>query len=197
MVTKSKMTSHISAPDGFDSDELLALARIDVEKGNLSEALHKLKQVTAEETAPTEAFSTTARLYAQLGLWDRAQKMFQKYLELEPKAMTETFQLGMVHSDAGRPAEALKIWDGLLKHNPTHPPALFYRALVLAQGGQVVPARQSLDVLLKSVPADNLYFGRGKELLQGLDTYPQSSTPAVQTTESRAALAKDAYKTEH
>ncbi|GEM_PF-1070060 len=195
MAAKNKPTSHITAADGFDSDELLALARIDVEKGDLSEALHKLKQVIAAETAPAEAFSTTARLYAQLGLWDRAEKMFQKYLELEPKAMTETFQLGMVHFDAGRPAEALKIWDGLLKNNPTHPPALFYRALVLAQEGQIAPARQSLDVLLKSVPTDNLYFGKGKELLQGIET--RQPMPASPAADSRAALTKDAYKIEH
>jgi tetratricopeptide (TPR) repeat protein len=200
MATKHKSANSPQTSDTFEHDELLALARFDIEKGDLSEALWKLKQVTAAETAPAEAFSMCGRLYAQLSLFDRAQKMFQKYLELEPKAVTETFQLGMVHFDAGRSAEALKIWDELLKNYPAHPPALFYRALSLAQEANILQARQALDVLLKSAPADNLYFGRGKELLQSLDSFQQSAKPAANTApgaDARAALAKDAYKTEH
>jgi len=203
---KPKPTTHTlsnvpeAAVIGFGQDELLALARIEIEKGNLADALLKLKQVVANENVPTEAYSITARLYAQLGLWDRAQKMFDKYLELEPKAVTETFQLGMVHFDAGRPADALAIWDNLLKNHPTHPPALFYRALILTKEGHAQQARQALEVLLKSAPADNLYFGRGKELLQGIDANPQSAKPAGGNTSAanpRTTLATDAYKTEH
>ena len=55
MATKNKDLSQTM--DTFDHDELLALARFDVEKGNLSEALWKLKQLTAAESAPAEAFS--------------------------------------------------------------------------------------------------------------------------------------------
>jgi tetratricopeptide (TPR) repeat protein len=195
MATKSKSTNQTTATSELENDELLALARLDIEKTNLSDALLKLKQILSTETAPAEAFSMCARLYAQLGLWDRAQDMYQKFLKLEPSAITETFQLGMVHFDAGRSAEALKIWDGLLKDHPTHPPALFYRALSLAKEGNTPQARQTLDVLLKSAPTDNLYFGRGKELLQNLGTtQPPAPAEAIGT---RAALAKDAYKVEH
>lgn len=180
----------------LDAQELLALARIDMERGALEPALQKIKRLIADPEASSEALALAGRLYAQLGLWDRAEKMFQKYLALEPNAVTETFQLGMVHLDAGRRSEALKIFEDLLKRQPMHPPALFYRALSLVQEGQISSARQALDLLLKSIPADNLYFGRGKELLQSLDAArpPAATTPA---TDARAGLTKDVYRTEH
>jgi Tfp pilus assembly protein PilF len=193
---KTTSTPGISAvEDGFDSEELLALALVDMEKGDLAPALSKLKRAVAADVPAAEAFSACAKLYAKLRLWNRAQQMYEKYLSFEPEAVAETFQLGMVHFDAGRPSEALKIWDDQLKKNPNFPPALFYRALLLAQTGKPDAARQSLETLIKTAPADNLYFGRAKELLQNIDAR-QTQKPAGEI-DARAALVKDAYKTEH
>jgi tetratricopeptide (TPR) repeat protein len=183
--------------DAFDAQELFALARIDMERGALEQALQKIKRLIIDPNVPSEAYGLAGRLYAQLGLWDRAKELFQKYLQLNPKAVTEAFQLGMVHFDAGQTDEALKAWSDLLQKHPTHPPALFYRALALAQAGKTADARQNLDVLLKSIPNDNLYFGRGKELLQSLDSQPASVTKPTAQKESFPGIAKDAYKTEH
>jgi len=184
--------------DAFDAQELFALARIDMERGALEQALQKIKRLIVEPEAPNEAFAFAARLYAQLGIWDRSKSLFQKYLQLHPQAVTEAFQLGMVHSDAGQTDEALKVWGELLQKHPTHPPALFYRSLALARNGKTADARQNLDVLLKSVPTDNLYFGRGKELLQALDGQ-SGSGPAKATAQKDVlpTVPKDAYKTEH
>lgn len=184
--------------DEFDAQELFALARIDVEQGSLGQALQKIKRLIAEPDVPNEAFALAARLYAQLGIWDRSKSLFQKYLQLHPQAVTEAFQLGMVHFDAGQADEALKAWSELLQKNPTHPPALFYRALALAKNGKNADARHNLDMLLKSVPADNLYFGRGKELLQALDAQTGSNpTKTVAQKDALPTIPKDAYKTEH
>jgi len=186
--------------DSFDIDELVALARFDLDKGDLSEALWKLKKVIATNNPPAAALSMAGRLYAQLGLWARAQQMFRQYIAIEPSAINENFQLGMVHFDAGQSAEALKIWEGLLKNHPTHPPALFYRALLLAEANQVMEARHSLDILLKSAPADNLHFKQGKELLASLDARQAmaNATSAVSTTNEEFTLStKNFYRTEH
>jgi len=198
MATKIKAASAAPAakPDMFEPDELVALARLNIERGEMDEALWKLKQVIAEANPPAEALSMTARLYAQLGLFERAKPLFQRYLATQPNAVNETFQLGMVHFDAGQLAEALKIWDGLLKSQPTHPPALFYRALALHQLGQSTEARHSLDILLKSAAPDNLYFNRAKELLQTIENPPAGRGGAAPTEAMRMA-PKDAYKIEH
>ena len=195
---KAASTAPSTNMDLFESDELMALARLDIERNELDEALWKLKQVIAETNPPIEALAMTARLYAQLGLLERAKPLYQRYLEEQPDAINETFQFGMVHFDAGQQVEALNIWDGLLKSQPTHPPALFYRALALHQLGQLPEARHSLDILLKSAAPDNLYFNRAKELLQTIENLPatlagRSSAPV----EAKRVAPKDAYKTEH
>lgn len=180
--------------DDFDAQELFALARIDFERGALEPTLQKVKRLIKDPEVPNDAIALAARLYAQLGLWDRAKELFERYLKLNPQAITEVLQLGMVHFDAGQRDEALKIWATLLQKEPTHPPALFYSALAHAQSGRLADARNSLDVLLKSAPNDNLYFGRGKELLQSLDAQQSSATAQKETF---PPLTKDAYKTEH
>lgn len=186
--------------DDFDQDELLALARLDIERGNVEAALLKLKRLLAHEPPPPDALSLGGRLYAQLGLWDRAKHLLQRYVDMRPDAINESFQLGMVHFDAGQTAEAKKIWEGLLKTHPTHPPALFYQGLALAQEGQVPQAKQSLDTLLKTAPADNLYFGRAKELSQALElqTRPASTSGnGGEHKDPRRLAPKDPYQTEH
>jgi tetratricopeptide (TPR) repeat protein len=150
-----------------------------------------------EKSPPGEAYAVTARLYAQLGLFERAQVLLKQYLQLHPDAVLEAFQLGMTHFDAGQTNEALDIWERILKQHPVHPPALFYKGMALAQQGKATEARQALEVLLKSAPADNLYFGRGKELLAGLDTGQLISPAAKAGVAGASKLAKDAYKTEH
>ena len=184
--------------DSFEPDELVALARLDMDRGNVEAALGKLKQVLATADPLPEAQTMAARIYAQLGLFDRARAHYQFYLQANPEAVTEKFQFGMTHFDSGQPNEALKVWEGLLKEFPTHPPALFYKALALAQQGKVSGAQQTLDILMKSAPADNLYFGRGKELLQTINS--GQITPAIKTDAGKhvaSLISQDAYKTEH
>lgn len=182
----------------FDADELLALARMDVERGALDQALWRLKLTLTEAQPPSEAQSMIARLYAQMGLHARAQAHFTKYLELSPGSLVETFQLGMSHFEAGETQRALSIWEELLKDHPTHPPALYYKALALAQTQKVGEARQALEILLQSAPADNLYFGRGKELLSSLEAGGRMAGEAgAQASGASPVIPKDIYKTEH
>src|SRR5687768_13252760 len=169
MVTATKSSKSAVNSELFDNAELLALARLAVERGDLESALGKIKPVIADADASADALSLAARLYAQLGLYDRAEKLYERFLEKHPAASVERFELGMTHLDGGKPTQALEIWEKLLKDQPTHPPALFYKSLVLAQSGKAAEAKQGLDILLKSAPSDNLYFGRGKELLQAID----------------------------
>lgn len=192
------MSATTQRTDEFESDELLALARIDIERNALDEALRKLKQIINQSDAPAEAFSMAGRLYAQLGLWEKAKTQYQRYLKQQPSAITETFQLGMVHFDAGQKDEAKHTWDTLLEKSSLYPPALFYRALAYAEDGQNQEARLMLDVLMKSVPADNLYFSRAKELMRTLEAgTPQSESDNSGAKPTSRARAKDPYQTEH
>jgi tetratricopeptide (TPR) repeat protein len=167
----------LNGAESFDLEELTALARLDIEQGRVEQGLGKLKSILANPSAPAPALSMAARLYAQLGLFERAETLFVKYVSMVPGALEEQFQLGMVRLDKGDSAGALETWEALLKQQPTFPPALFYCAVVQNKLGKIADARRNVDVLLQTAPTDNLYYGRGKELLQamGRDVMQQSA----------------------
>jgi tetratricopeptide (TPR) repeat protein len=156
-------------PVQFDPEELLALARRDLDAGRIEEALLKLKKLIAQPEPYVEALPLAARVYAQLGLLEKARDCYKRYVKAKPDAVLETFELGVTYFEGGDKAEARKIWDKVLGASPTHPPTLFYSGLLAAQEGRVPDAHRNLDVLLKSAPADNLYVTRAHELLRDLE----------------------------
>jgi tetratricopeptide (TPR) repeat protein len=185
---------NISKTDLFESDEIMAIARFDIEQGRLDEALYKLKRLIVEQDPPIEALSMTARLYAQLRLFERAETLFRRYIERNEDAVVELFQLGMSMFDGGKYDEALAVWEGVLSRQPDYPPAQFYRGLLLARKGELAAARTQLDALVRHIPADNLYFSRARELLQELGKFrvDQSDETGL---DSIVGLNQDAYKT--
>jgi len=154
----------------FDPPELLALARRDLDAGRIEEALLKLKKVIAGNDPLSEALPYAARVYAQLGLMEKARDCYRRYLEAHPGAVLESFELGITYFEGGEKAEAKKIWDRLLGSQPTHPPTLFYSGLLAAQEGRMPEAQRNLDVLFKSTPADNLYVTRARDLLRDIES---------------------------
>jgi tetratricopeptide (TPR) repeat protein len=159
----------------FDADELLALARHDIENNRLEQALEKLKCVLAGAVPADEALALAARVYGQLGLFQRAQEALLQYLARHPDAPNEQFQLGMSYYSNGQLADAQGHWDAILHAHPTYPPALYYGALALARQGKPMEAKRSLGILLQSAAPDNLYAGKGRELLQSIDAGLQAS----------------------
>ena len=157
------------ATNQLDSEECLALARRDLDAGRIEEALLKLKKLIAQSEPYVEALPLAARVYAQLGLMEKARDCYKRYVKANPDALLESFELGVTYFEGGEGAEAKKIWDRVLVSSPTHPPTLFYSGLLAAQEGRMPDAHRNLDVLLKSTPADNLYATRARELLKNLE----------------------------
>jgi tetratricopeptide (TPR) repeat protein len=184
----------LNKTDLLESDEIIAIARFDIENGRLDEALYKLKRLIAEQDPPIEALSMAARLYAQLRLFERAEILFRRYIEQNEDAVVELFQLGMSMFDGGKHDEALAVWENLLSRQPNYPPAQFYRGLLLARKGKLDAARAQLDELLRHIPADNLYFSRARELLQELDKFRVNNSDET-GLDSIVGLNQEAYKT--
>lgn len=187
------MAENSTASLDLEPDELLALARLDIDKGELESALRKLKSVLNHASPPAGALSMAARLYAQLGLLPRAKQLFNAYLKQHPDALNERFQLGMVHFDSGEGDHAGKIWEQILVAAPTHPPTLHYMGLLCAQQNRMADARRHLEVLLKAAPSDNLYFERSRELLKTID----SNLPTNQSVGLSASVVRSPYQNEH
>jgi tetratricopeptide (TPR) repeat protein len=160
------------AAGAFDADELLALALHDLEKERLEGALEKLKVAESKSGCPPLVYAELGRLYSKLKLFDRAKPMYQRYLQLQPAAVTELFQLGMAHFESGEAAEALDKWAEVLKLVPSYPPALFFTSFQYAKQGDLIEAHECCERALATVADDNLYYGRAKELMQRIDADP-------------------------
>ncbi|OUS29786.1 hypothetical protein A9Q99_08125 [Gammaproteobacteria bacterium 45_16_T64] len=164
----------------FDTEELIALAKFDLEHDKIDFALEKIKSALEKDDCPLEARGIAARLYAQIKLFDKAAMLYKEFLVASPESNTERFQLGMVNLESGNKEEAISIWSNLLEQEPTHPPSLYYSAVALIELERQDDAIRHLNVLLQSAPADNLYFGKAKEILDKMKTSisVQENTPS-------------------
>ena len=148
----------------LDAEELLVLARIDMERKQMDSALVKLKNAVKLNEEMKEISSTLATLYAQVGMFERAANIYSEILEKEPESVWERFQYGMVQRDLGNVDAALSSWKKVLELDKTHPPALFFCAEAELKNNEE-EARRYLDILVQSTAADNLYVEKAKELL--------------------------------
>ncbi|AXQ28044.1 tetratricopeptide repeat protein [Solimonas sp. K1W22B-7] len=176
----------------FDGEELLVLARMDLEKGIVEQGLSKLKQAAALGDCPPAARLELARVYAQLGLRQKARSQFEAYLQARPEDVDATFQLGMTRFEDGETDAALALWDRVLQQASQYPPALYFRAVAAARQGQGKDARAMLRTALDVIPADNLYFTRSRDLLASMDAAEKAGK-----AEPVAINAADAYRTQH
>lgn len=163
----------------FDGEELLALARLDIQKGSVDAALAKLKQALLDSAAPIEAALETARVYAQLGLRHKAKPLYERYLSERSGDWDAKFQLGMLCFESGESLEAMRLWDEVLASVPVHPPALFYKGLWLAESRRGEEAASVLESLLRQVDSENLYFGRTQTLLRSIKEGTVGERPAA------------------
>ncbi|VAW67895.1 hypothetical protein MNBD_GAMMA08-1909 [hydrothermal vent metagenome] len=158
-----------STLDILDNDELLSLTRWQLDQEQLGNALISVKHALKRDDCTIESHRLVAKIYAQLGLYEHAKKAFEHLLELEPDALTEKFQYGMVFYDNGDSDKAIDIWSSVLDSEATYPPALFYSALAKTSLNQQSNAIEHLNILIKSAPSDNLYFERGRELIRSIE----------------------------
>lgn len=177
----------------LDADELLVLARLDIQRGAVGEGLLKLKGALALPEHPIAVLIELARLYAQLGLRRKAEPLFQRYLERAPADVDALFQVGMLQFDEGRREEAWRLWDQVLAASPQYPPAHFYRAVILADAGRADESIALLKNLMVFAQPDNMYVERAKDLIARLSA-KKSGAPG---TDAASAIAASAYRTSH
>jgi len=173
--------------DILDDEELLNLTRWQLDQGEFGNALISVKYALLRDSKSVECYRLGAKIYAQLGLLEHAKKAFESFLEHEPEALIEEFQYGMVHYDNGESEKAIEIWDEVLEKEATYPPALFYSALAQANTEQPALAIERLDTLIKSAPSDNLYYERGRELIQAIE---QNQSTDIKTQDKAKTLDK-------
>src|SRR5262249_41822689 len=145
------------------------VAGLGLEGENFAEALRMLKPVLESGDVPLEALALGGAVYAQIRLFERSEKLYQKYLEKRPRASVERFQLGVVQAQIGKLAEALGAWEEVLKGEPNFFPALLYKGMALIQRNRIAEAKQALDAVLRLAPAGSPHFAQAREWLQVLE----------------------------
>lgn len=144
----------------FETDENLALARLEIEHKQFAGALGRLKVLSALSDPPPQALILLARLYGQMGLPARAQIWFARFLEVAPQALHERFELGVSQIEQGQVDAALHTWEQVLEQAPTYPPALYFCAATHADAGHLEQAQRVLAILLQTTSPENLYRER-------------------------------------
>jgi tetratricopeptide (TPR) repeat protein len=156
----------------FDIHENIALARNALEKADFGTALRYVKPALQQNDFPDEALVIGGAIYSNLRLFDRAEKLFKRFLEKNPKAAGERLQLGVVQAQLGKVKEAIASWEHVLKENPDFFPASLYKGTALLQEGRIAEARECLDVVLRTAPAASPFFGHARDLLQAIGGRP-------------------------
>lgn len=149
----------------FDQDELLAIATIAFDKQDLMTALPILKKLVTSEQCPVGSFSLLGRIYAILGLYERAMIAFNAYLEHRPEVVPEHFEIGLLHRELGNDNEALKVWDEVLEKAPGFPPALYSKAVYLRDYNLIDDALDLLNTLIETAPPEDRHVEMANQLI--------------------------------
>ncbi len=97
------------------------------------------------------AYSNMASYLGQLGLWERAEEMVQRALELRPDYAHAYHILAGVHLHFGRHAEALALADRLARDRS--PRTAMFGGQLLVRAGEVERAREVLATVYERNPA--------------------------------------------
>lgn len=166
----------------FSVDEILALAAIDLEKEQLSDGLYKLKHLLNQGVVADELDAMLGSVYAKLKLFNSAAEHYGHLLERNETRQHERFQLGMVNYEMGNNELALKCWDKVLEIEPSYPPVLFHKAILMLELEEVRTAKKLLNFLLDVVEDTNYYAEQAQSILEEL------ATMAMSANENRTVL---------
>ncbi len=155
----------------FDGDELLALSDWHFQNNQYDQALDKLKALVTRQDAPLQSHALIGRIYATLGLFDKAKKAFVFYLEHQSNPnmrVNEIFQLGLVEKDSGNIEAALRAWDDLLINYPNHTPCLYHKAIVLVDLKQYQQAADILNYILENAEDNDRHIQLADQMLNNI-----------------------------
>lgn len=155
----------------FDTEELIALLKIDAEDKKWEQALAKCKVTLQREDCPAELYAISGRLYGQLKLFKHAETQYRQFLAFNPARFPERFELGMTLYDQGKLEDAMTIWMDVLSDETNHPPSHFYLGLCEIQRGDLGKARQHFETILQRAPSNNFYYGKAREELTRLEEH--------------------------
>lgn len=125
----------------YDYLAVLSWAERDGEVARLQEGLDM-------ENAPLFTVAAVAKSLRRLGDWDGAEKMYRLGMRRFPEDVDLQAGLVLTVTDAGRPVEALRLAEELVKHHPQAPEALMAQAYAAEAADHLFIALRSYQQIL-------------------------------------------------
>ncbi len=150
----------------FNCEELIALARLDIENHYIDGALAKIKTCLSCQDIPLEISSLAAKIYSQLRLFNNAKHRYQLFLSSMPPVIIEKFQLGLIYLESGHYKPARTVWRELLEYEPASSPTLYHGAIDHLTSRNKPAAERNLNLMLHILATNSRYFDKAKERVQ-------------------------------
>lgn len=129
----------------LEADEYLHIAMTSIREGNHQSALTSLKDGVAHYSEDPRLHFLLAAEYAQLDMFEQADRHFRSVLALAPEMHVARFQLGLLQLTNGLVEEARNVWQGLGKLPEDNALRLFKEGMEALAMGQLDEAKQQIQ----------------------------------------------------
>ncbi len=151
---------------GQDSKASLAIADLEVERGNLDVAREALV-AAAREGVPAAIWNRLGEVQALSERPEAAKRSFARALEAKPELSQPHFNLGVLAEEAGDAEGARRAYEAAIARAPKHYQAQFNLARLEGALGQKARERALLEQAIASKPDFAVgYFFLGKALME-------------------------------
>lgn len=117
--------------------------------------IERLRRVVQQNPEDAEALLRLANLNYDIGGWERAQELYDRYLEIRPASPNVLTDLGTTYRNMGRFDEALERFRSAREMDPQHWQSLYNQIVVLAFDlGRMDQANELLEELRRLQPGN-------------------------------------------
>jgi predicted Zn finger-like uncharacterized protein len=169
-----------------DATPLLALARVQMEKGDLPAAEQTLLGLTTSELASPEAYFQLAQVRLKRSSYVAAIEAMRSALSGNPNEATYHHQLGLIYAAARKPSDAVEEWKKTLELDPNAADTLEALGLLYLERSDMANATQYLERAAKVAP------NRGRLFVAIGDAYYQAGKWDLAISNYQQALKVDA-----
>ncbi|EHK8998535.1 hypothetical protein M2H13_18905 [Vibrio vulnificus] len=152
----------------LDDEELLALAKVSVERADYEDALIKMKILLNRDNFPVSIYALFGRTYTALELYSKAIESFNEFLYHYPEVIPERFHLGVVYRRMKNNEKALSVWNEVLELAPAFPPALYNKALLLLDWHDEDGAIEQLNYIIENVDPEDDHVEMASHMLSSI-----------------------------
>ncbi len=155
----------------FNKEELIALSLHDLRAQNFQAALEKIKHILSVPGFPSQAYAVAGKIYDGLGLHVQARAAFLHFLEFNPDAYMELFEVAILERNIGNYDQAIQVFDKVLAIEPYYPDALFYAGDICFQLNRIDEAKKYLNLLVQTAPDGSEYAPMAEQMLRQLAVF--------------------------